>query len=127
VRRLADRQGRAVVELPGGHEVVTQVGDAVPGSELTLGVRPEHLVTAARGPLAAQVEMVEFLGERTLAHVRLVDGTRAIATVAGVSPAVGESVQLSLAMEEAHLFDGKGRAHHATPHAEAAAPQGTPA
>jgi len=113
VRRLADRQGMAAVELPGGQEISTQVGAAVPGSELTLGIRPEHLVTAARGPLPAQVEMVEFLGERTLAHVRLVDGTRAIATVAGASPVAGESVQLSLAMEEAHLFDAQGRAHHA--------------
>ena len=114
VRRLADRQGRAVVELPGGQEIGTLVEAAVPGSELTLGIRPEHLVTAARGPLPAQVEMVEFLGERTLAHVRLVDGTRAIATVAGVSPAAGETVQLDLAMDEAHLFDKQGLAHHAS-------------
>jgi multiple sugar transport system ATP-binding protein len=114
VRRLADRQGRAAVELPGGQEIGTLVEAAVPGSELTLGIRPEHLVTAARGPLPAQVEMVEFLGERTLAHVRLVDGTRAIATVAGVSPVAGETVQLELAMDEAHLFDKQGLAHHAS-------------
>ena len=120
VRRLADRQGRAAVELPGGQEIGTLVEAAVPGSELTLGIRPEHLVTAARGPLPAQVEMVEFLGERTLAHVRLVDGTRAIATVAGVSPAAGETVQLDLAMEEAHLFDKQGLAHHASAQGAAA-------
>ena len=43
-----------------------------------------------------------------------VDGTRAIATVAGVSPAAGETVQLDLAMDEAHLFDKQGLAHHAS-------------
>jgi multiple sugar transport system ATP-binding protein len=112
-RRLPDRQGMAVIELPGGQELATRVAATVPGSELTLGIRPEHLVTTARGPLPAVVEMVEFLGERSLAHVRLVDGTRAIATVAGASPVAGEPVQLELAMEEAHLFDAQGRAHHA--------------
>jgi len=120
VRRLADRQGLAAIELPGGQELLTRVPAAVPGSELTLGIRPEHLVTAARGPLPAQVEMVEFLGERSLAHVRLVDGTRAIATVAGASPAAGELVQLDLVMDEAHLFDKQGLAHHAVAQGAAA-------
>ena len=33
---------------------------------------------------------------------------------AGVSPTAGETVQLDLAMDEAHLFDKQGLAHHAS-------------
>jgi multiple sugar transport system ATP-binding protein len=56
---------------------------------------------------------VEFLGERTLAHVRLADGAIVGATVVGQSPNVGDTVGLSIDSAEAHLFDDAGRAYHA--------------
>ncbi|SEL36717.1 multiple sugar transport system ATP-binding protein [Roseateles sp. YR242] len=126
VRRLGDREGRVAVLLPGGQELVTQVaGPDLAGRELALGIRPEHLVVNARGPLPGTVEIVEFLGERTLAHIRVADGTLVVATVPeqGGAPslAAGQSVQLALTIAETHLFDAQGLAHHASEREEVAA------
>ena len=83
-------------------------------SEL-LGVRPENLRVAGAGPLRGRVELVEFLGERTLAHLKLDGETPLIVTVpAGVaSPKLGAHVHLAVDLADAHLFDESGRAHHA--------------
>ena len=126
VLRREDRQGCASVQLPGGEVVATRVPVSsptlgLPAGELSLGLRPEHLLTAASGPLQAQVEMVEFLGERSLAHVRLADGSLVIATVAGATPQVGQGVALQPLMDEAHLFDAQGLAHHAAAPSRASA------
>ena len=116
VRRLADEGGFAVVELPGGHRLATRVrANGLPvGDALSLGLRAENLRAANAAPLRGQVEMVEFLGERTLAHLKLADNlTPLTITVTGVAPAVGESVGVELDLAEAHLFDAAGHAHHA--------------
>jgi multiple sugar transport system ATP-binding protein len=124
-RRLPDAAGRVVLALPGGASLVTQVPSAgVGGGDgLSLGVRPENLrLCAAEGaPLAGRVDLVEFLGERTLAHVRLADGATVGATVVGTAPQVGEAVGLDIETAEAHVFDAEGRAHHAAPEAAEAA------
>jgi multiple sugar transport system ATP-binding protein len=80
-----------------------------------LGVRPENLRVGEQGPLLGRVELVEFLGERTLAHLKLDSGTPLIVTVpAGMaSPRLGGYVAVSVDVAEAHLFDETGRAHHA--------------
>jgi multiple sugar transport system ATP-binding protein len=79
-----------------------------------LGVRPENPKVAEVGPLRGRVELVEFLGERTLAHLKLEGDTPLIVTVpAGVSPRLGSYVAVSVDVAEAHLFDEGGRAHHA--------------
>lgn len=114
VRRAPDEEGRAVVRLPGGGLLKTQVGAAgLQGQELSLGLRPENLRPSADGALRGQVEMVEFLGERTLAHLKLVDGSPLTITVAGSVPQIGEFIGLAIDLAEAHLFDADGRAHHA--------------
>ena len=115
VRRLADVEGRVVVEVPGGRTVITEVpAQSLPaGSALSLGVRPENLRAAVNGALQGRVEMVEFLGERSLAHLKLADGTALTITVTGLAPQVGESLDVELDLAEAHLFDPAGRAHHA--------------
>ena len=116
-RRLDDSDGRVALALPGGASLVTRVpADAVGGGEgLVLGVRPENLrLGAADGaPLAGRVDLVEFLGERTLAHVRLADGAVVSASVVGAAPRVGDAVGLDIDLAEAHVFDGSGRAGHA--------------
>jgi len=116
-RRLDDSDGSVALALPGGASLVTRVpADAVGGGDgLVLGVRPENLrLGAADGaPLAGRVDLVEFLGERTLAHVRLADGAVVSASVAGTAPRVGDAVGLEIDLAEAHVFDGSGRAGHA--------------
>ncbi|MFN3302345.1 MAG: ABC transporter ATP-binding protein [Roseateles sp.] len=115
VERAADSRGRVAVTVPGGQVVVTQVPtDGVPSQGLVLGVRPENLRVAEAGPLRGRVELVEFLGERTLAHLKLDGETPLIVTVpAGVSPKLGAHVHVSVDLADAHLFDADGRAHHA--------------
>jgi multiple sugar transport system ATP-binding protein len=124
VQRAADEGGRAVVKVPGGQAVSTRVAAAgLPSQGLVLGVRPENLRVAEQGPLRGSVELVEFLGERTLAHLKLDDGGALIVTVpAGVvSPRIGDQVSVSVDVAEAHLFDEAGRAHHAQHEQEALA------
>ena len=116
VQRAADSRGRVAVTVPGGEVVTTQVAtEGVPSQGLVLGVRPENLKLADAGPLRGRVELVEFLGERTLAHLKLEGETPLIVTVpAGVaSPAIGAHVQVAVDLTDAHLFDAEGRAHHA--------------
>ena len=114
VRRLQDQAGRAVVQLPGGASITTQVSAAgLQGNELSLGLRPENLRPSDTAALRGQVEMVEFLGERTLAHLKLVDGSPLTITVTGQAPQIGDHIGVTVDLAEAHLFDAEGRAHHA--------------
>ena len=115
VRRLTDEGGFAVVQLPGGHTLNTRVrANGLPvGDALNLGLRAENLHAANAAPLRGQVEMVEFLGERTLAHLKLVDNTALTITITGAAPAVGDKIGVEIDLAEAHLFDAAGHAHHA--------------
>jgi len=114
VQRQEDEGGFAVVGLPDGGRLRTRVPAAtLPTGGLSLGLRPETLHPAADGAIRGSVEMVEFLGERTLAHLKLADGSPLIVTLNGVRPAVGDSIAVAADVNEAHLFDDAGRAHHA--------------
>ena len=114
VTRLAEADGRAVVALPDGSRVTTAIPAAgLPGDELALGVRAEHVQAAADG-IPARADVIEHLGDRTLVHARLNDGTTLVYDAGSDSPvAVGDAVALRLAPGHVHLFDGGGRAHHA--------------
>ncbi|MET0210087.1 MAG: sn-glycerol-3-phosphate ABC transporter ATP-binding protein UgpC [Burkholderiaceae bacterium] len=122
--RLPDVDGRVSVLLPGGAAVLTQVaGGAVTGTGLSIGVRPEGIKLSADGPLAGCVELIERLGERSLAHIGLADGTVIVAEVSRETPpAMGEGVRLSLDLAQTHVFDAEGLAFHAdtAPAAQAA-------
>jgi multiple sugar transport system ATP-binding protein len=115
VTRLPDDAGGAGVRLPGGAVMRT----AVPpwpsiGGELTLGVRPEALTLQAQGELSGRAEVVERLGERTLVHVLLDDGTLVVAEAQRDSPvSAGEPIALQISPRHVHLFDAAGTAHHA--------------
>ena len=117
VSRQADSGERVALALPGGGALVTRVPAQGParGAALVLGVRPENLrlCDAEGAVLAGSVDLVEFLGERTLAHVRLADDSVVGATVVGAAPQLGERVGLGIDTAEAHLFDDDGVAFHA--------------
>ena len=115
VERAADNEaGLCTVLVAGGQRVVTALhGSTVPAGALTLGVRPENLVIAEQGPLRGSVELVEFLGDRSLVHVALADGQTLIATAGAHVPARGERVALAAHTSELQLFDAQGRAHAA--------------
>jgi len=116
VTRVTDRDGRALVTLPDQSEVQTAIPtDSLPGGDgLTLGIRAEAVRVAADGATRGKPDVIERLGERTLAYVRLADNSTIIAEDAGNSRlAVGDTVGLRLDGTSAHIFDAQDKAYHA--------------
>jgi multiple sugar transport system ATP-binding protein len=75
--------------------------------EITIGVRPEHVVLGNGRGLPAHVTMVESLGHERNVACRLDDGTLVIARqdVTTPLPTIGEAVQLVVAHDDMHVFD----------------------
>ena len=84
------------------------------GIPLTLGARAESVLVDGAGQVRGRAEVVERLGERTLAHVSLADGALVVAEAPRESELqVGETVALRFEPGALHLFDGDGKAYHA--------------
>jgi sn-glycerol 3-phosphate transport system ATP-binding protein len=73
------------------------------GREVTIGIRPEHLVPNGTDGLALSVELAEPLGSETVVHGRLADGTALTARVAGATAA--DSLRVSPDAAALHVFD----------------------
>jgi multiple sugar transport system ATP-binding protein len=79
------------------------------GGALTAGVRPEHFEvgspTNGAVSLTARVDVVEFLGNEELLHVRL--GEHDVVAIVGAAHRIrpGDDVQLSVPVDKIHLFD----------------------
>jgi len=74
--------------------------------ELTLGLRPEHVVAGSAGGWPLQVELIEMLGAERLVHGQL--GSHAFTLrMDGMlpPPAAGSTVQLQLSAQHLHWFD----------------------
>lgn len=82
--------------------------DIATGREVTVGIRPEHLLEeneAQLDPLDVQVELVEPLGADTLVH-GLVDGVTLTARLPGdARVSSGELLRLWVSPDRLHLFD----------------------
>src|SRR3546814_15163323 len=86
----------------------------LPTGAMTLGLRPECIRPAALdgAPLAASVQVVERLGERTLLHVVLDDGTPIVAEDGGLSAMrTGDRLGLAVTPHPAHLFHSDRSCH----------------
>jgi len=95
-----DLGGGAALQAPGPN-------GAAAGREVTLGIRPEHLLAggAAGGP-ALTVEVTEELGADTLAHGRLDGGPELVLRLPGTrAVAPGERIALAVPPDRVHLFD----------------------
>ncbi len=74
--------------------------------KVTIGFRPEHMVEAAKGKIAVNVEMLEQLGANTLAHGTLKDGTQITAAMDGLrEDKIGSALRFNIDLENIHLFD----------------------
>jgi sn-glycerol 3-phosphate transport system ATP-binding protein len=82
--------------------------DIAPEREVTVGIRPEHLLTESEAdydPLDVQIELVEPLGADTLVH-GLVDGASLTARLPGDARiGNGERLRLWVPPDRLHLFD----------------------
>ena len=88
-------------------------GGAKPGDRITIGARPEHVAEKAGEGLrlVGAVEAVEHLGESSLIHMRLDDGTKFIARTPGDSEAqAGASLAVTVAPGAVQIFNESGRA-----------------
>ena len=87
-------------------------GTAAPGDEVTLGLRPEHMLeTDAVVRLDGVVDVVERLGEASYIYMHAGDGSRLTVRADGHSRArSGDRLTVSAEPDAAHLFDAQGRA-----------------
>ncbi|MDB5722476.1 MAG: transporter ATP-binding protein [Alphaproteobacteria bacterium] len=115
---LAEGYGAfARLRLGDGTIVSTRVPRAgLPASGLQIGLRPEMVKVAGDGTgAAANVELVERLGERTLVYAALADGQKIVAEDEGASRVrLGDKVHLRILGEAAHVFGPDGAGFHAT-------------
>ncbi|GES46591.1 carbohydrate ABC transporter ATP-binding protein (CUT1 family) [Rhizobium sp. ERR 922] len=113
---LDEAGGLATATLPDGSVIKTAVAlNGLANSGLTLGIRPEHLVvtTAEKGDIGGQVETVERLGDRSLVHVRLKDGSKIIGTDPGMTTiTTGSPIAFAVEATKVSIFDEKDAAHH---------------
>ena len=83
----------------------------LPGTAITVGIRPEHLLVSPSGTLAATVLQTEILGAETIIHAELASHAPLIASLRGIvelSP--GEIVRFSVDEKSTHTFDEAGLA-----------------
>ena len=85
---------------------------AAHGSQLTYGIRPEHLHIAPAGTPAsipATVAVVEPTGSDTTLIAKVEGGNMTVVLRERCTLRPGEAVALKPAARQAHLFDGQGR------------------
>jgi multiple sugar transport system ATP-binding protein len=115
--QVLEAAGTAVARLADGAVIRTDIActGLSAAAAMTLGVRAEsiHVVEPGAGSLQGTVQVVERLGDRTLVHVALPDGTLLTAEDRGDS-AVQPGQPAGLAVEggAAHLFAADGTAWH---------------
>jgi ABC-type sugar transport system ATPase subunit len=102
------------VALPGGGSVIAKVdGTGVKaGDQVTLGIRPEHMVagsTNGHGRIDGVVEVIEQLGESHFIYARLADTSLVTLRASGDSDlAVGAKLTIGIPGDLCHLFKADG-------------------
>ncbi|MGB3339207.1 MAG: sn-glycerol-3-phosphate ABC transporter ATP-binding protein UgpC [Devosia sp.] len=117
VASVGESDGKLVVNAGGASMATDIAANLLPSRDgLTLGVRPDALrVSSDTGGFNGTVELLERLGDRTLVHVRLADGTLVVAEDIGKSTLEpGVPVSLAADRRETHLFDAEGVAYHSS-------------
>src|SRR6267378_1096148 len=111
------RDGVVSVRLAGGGAIDVPVeGRMNGGTEVTLGIRPEHLkVVSDGGLLRGEVLVVERLGGETFLHVKTATGDLLTVQADGDSPVnMHDTIGLQANPADCHLFDQTGLAIHRT-------------
>ncbi|WP_411383395.1 ABC transporter ATP-binding protein [Pseudomonas sp. L7] len=91
-------------------------GELTTGSQITLGIRPEHLSISRsghgeQGSLQVTADVSERLGSDSYCHVRSASGEMLTVRVRGdFAPEYGEQLELSFDPAHCHLFDSTGKA-----------------
>jgi multiple sugar transport system ATP-binding protein len=113
VRAEADH---AVVEVHGEQlSAAVDARTARAGDAISIGIRPEHLLTGDEGPgspLHVKVRQLERLGESSMLYLDIAPQAPMLTLrVEGYADAkAGDRITLRLRPEQCHLFDAKGEA-----------------
>jgi ABC-type sugar transport system ATPase subunit len=116
VSLVSSEQGSLTIESPDFFEGSVSVPTRnfcplAPGTQLTLGVRPEHLkvVPKAEANGLLTIEVVESLGDSTLVHGLTCGNNRLSIALRGFNDLRhADSVGFCFAAKDAHLFDPSG-------------------
>jgi multiple sugar transport system ATP-binding protein len=115
VEPAGDNGGRLLVRLPVDNVVIPTpiAAGGLPSGQLTLGIRAEHVVIDANGPLGGRAEFIERLGDRSLAHVSLASNQLIVIEIPReYELQAGDPLRMSIDAAHLHLFDASGTAHH---------------
>ncbi|WP_140634050.1 ABC transporter ATP-binding protein [Methylibium rhizosphaerae] len=83
--------------------------EASEGSQVTLGVRPEHLAPAEAGPVSLKVDIVEPTGDMTNLYGRVADELVCVCVHHRLAVTPGQTVMLQWPLEHVRVFDAQGR------------------
>ncbi len=116
-RVLSGDQSGINVELESGVQLQLPIsGEKVAkGSDVTLGVRPEHITVTDKDSSTFQgrLDIAEHLGSDTYCYVQTETKQTLTVRAPGTFPgAYGDTVGLSLDLSHCHLFDAQGKAIH---------------
>ncbi len=96
------------IDLDQGQTITTEFpSPSKPGSTVTVGVRPEHLVpvTPGTGILKGEVQITEQLGAETYVYVTLPGGPSVTVEIKGQSSVQsGELMELGFDSGKIHVF-----------------------
>ncbi|QGZ38273.1 multiple sugar transport system ATP-binding protein [Pseudoduganella flava] len=82
---------------------------AIGGGNVTVGIRPEHLVPDAQGPIRGQVLLVERLGADSYVHLSVAGLDKPLmAVVQGEPPVAGVPWAIAPQAGRVHVFDEHG-------------------
>jgi len=108
----------ALVELPGGTmaSIPVDADRGVPGSHVTLGIRPEDAGTdVGEFQLSLKVDVAERLGGSTYLYGACAGVEQFVVQRPGLEPTRhGETIDLQVAASVCYLFDDNGEAYHRT-------------
>ena len=109
--RSSLESGAGAIRLGDRDVIVPAAREALPDSDLVLGVRPEHVRFSDRGMVRGEVYGVEYLGTTQIVTVTTRYGALKARSPASLSVRTGESVGLDFRPDTLSIFEQQsGRA-----------------
>jgi multiple sugar transport system ATP-binding protein len=93
--------------LVAGIATVPGKAGVVPGTDISYGIRPDHIVINGEGAVPAEVLVVEPTGSETHVTARVAGHEITIVSKERLSVSPGQQISVSLISDRAHLFDAQ--------------------
>ena len=102
--KLEGHDNTMAFTLPGGTRILIDRNDLPAGSDVVMGVRPEHFLIAGKGAVAG-VTVIEPMGSETQIHARMDDQEIVVLSHQRQKISPGETVHLAVDANAVHFFD----------------------